>query len=93
MANGEIVMSESTSKTYLSSDGIRILNISQAMWYLICKVPLLDLFVSEEDGERKLVFVFSRKDTSEAYDKWCKYEAGTGAVPKNEEEDGNADEE
>lgn len=89
MTEGNIIMSKTLGKTYFSEDGIRILNIAQAMWYILCDVPLLDLIVSEdkEKSERRLVFVFSRKNTEEAYDKWCKYEAGTGAVPNDDEND------
>ena len=66
--------SEITGKTYDLFSVIRILNIRQIIHYLNCKVPLMDIEISEDrrNGNPVLVFLFNREDTKEAYDAWCK---------------------
>ena len=72
----EYFTSDATGKTYPADDTLRIVNISQAMWYIKCRVELYDIYPSKDFKTDKdiLVFVFSRKGSKDAYDKWCKYE-------------------
>lgn len=72
----DIVMSDSTGKMYAPSDAIRILNIDQVIGYLRYGVELLDVYPTKDikSGKSLLVFLFDRKASKEAYDKWCKYE-------------------
>lgn len=66
--------SKITGKEYDVFKSIRILNISQAIYYLENRIELQDLFISQDKKTNKsiLVFVFLRDDTKEIFDTWCK---------------------
>lgn len=66
--------SKITGKEYDVFKSIRILNISQAIYYLENRIELQDLFISQDRKTNKsvLVFVFLRDDTKEIFDTWCK---------------------
>ena len=63
-----------TGKKYDVFKSIKILNISQTIFYLQNNVPLQDLFVSNDrkTGKSVLVFVFLKEDTREVFNEWCK---------------------
>lgn len=67
-----------TGKHYnlFDSDIVRIVNIMQATAYMNNDIMPIDIYVSKDkDGERNiLVFLFSRSETKEVYDLWCKHE-------------------
>lgn len=56
--------------SYELEDTIRITNTKQAGLYIDNCVSLVDLFWSND----KLVFVFDREASRDAYKKWCNYE-------------------
>lgn len=61
-----------TGKSYFHDDGIRILNIKQALYYIDNGVELLDLYPSRsyQTGEKILVFVFNKRQSSLIYPQW-----------------------
>lgn len=65
-----------TGKHYnlFSDDIIRIVNMQQAMAYMENDVMPVDIYPSEKDGKRILVFLFNREETRDVYDLWCKHE-------------------
>ena len=56
--------------SYEHEDTICITNTKQAGLYIEHCVPLVDLFWSKD----RLVFVFDKIASKEAYKKWCDYE-------------------
>lgn len=66
--------SKITGREYDVFQSIRILNITQAIFYLENKIELQDLIISQDRKTNKsvLVFVFLRDDTKEIFDTWCK---------------------
>lgn len=64
-----------TGEWYYSKEAVRILNIYQAIGYLIHGVKLIDLYPSKDKktGKPILVFVFDKFESREAYDLWCKH--------------------
>ena len=69
-----IKKSKITGREYDVFQSIRILNITQAIFYLENKIELQDLIISQDRKTNKsvLVFVFLRDDTKEVFDTWCK---------------------
>lgn len=67
-------ISDITGKTYNVFETIKILNPSQAAFYLFKKVPIQDIKTSFSKDNNKpiLVYYFNREDTRVAYDEWCK---------------------
>jgi hypothetical protein len=67
-------VSRVTGREYNIFDSIKILNISQAIFYLEREITLQDLFISSDKktGKSVIVFVFLREDTKQAFDEWCK---------------------
>lgn len=64
-----------TGKEYDAFDSVSLLNILQIMAYINNGAIPLDIYVSKnKDNKACLVFIFSRTDTKELYDKWCKHE-------------------
>lgn len=62
-----------TGRSYDYFKTIKILNVSQAAFYMSKGVELKDVKQSEDkNGKPILVFYFYRDDTKEAYDLWCK---------------------
>ena len=57
-------------------DVVRIVNILQATAYMNNDVLPIDIYVSKDRQSDKniLVFLFSREETKEVYDLWCKRE-------------------
>lgn len=72
----ETVRSYATGKTYAPSECVRIVNIAQIAAYLEYGVDLLDIYQSKdfETNKRIIVAVFNKKDSFEAYQKWCNHE-------------------
>lgn len=67
-------ISKITQRKYNLFEQVRILNIQQVIFYLQNGVPLNDIEISESkktDG-LVLVFLFNKRDTFDAYNKWCK---------------------
>ena len=62
--------------TYNSKDVVRILNPKQRDLYLMNGIMPKDIYASvdKETDEKILVYIFARKDTREAYNKWLNYE-------------------
>jgi len=68
-----IKRSEITGRNYDLFQCVKILNISQAIFYLNHNVKLMDLQISKDKQDKDiLVFVFKKSDTKDAYDLWCK---------------------
>ncbi len=65
--------SKITGRKYDIFESIKILNISQAIFYLQNQIKLQDLFVSNDKKTDKpvLVFVFNREDTKDVFNEWC----------------------
>ena len=74
MAAPHYVTSKITGRTYDLFAVVRILNIQQSIWYLKNGVPLEDMEIGEDrkTGLPVLVFLFSRAESQNAYDSWCK---------------------
>lgn len=69
----EIVKSDTTGREYYPSEVVRIINSKQCAAYLANGATLLDIYPSRDfnTGDSILVYIFSRKETRELYDKWC----------------------
>lgn len=63
-----------TGRTYDLFSIIRILNISQAIFYIQNGVTLQDIEISEDrkTGKPVMVFYFLREETKVPFDLWCK---------------------
>lgn len=55
---------------------VRIVNMQQATAYISHDILPIDIYPSEKDGRKILVFLFDREETREVYDLWCKHELG-----------------
>lgn len=64
------VYSKITGKTYNPNKMVRIVNIFQSQKYIDHGAEVYDIYISKN----MVVFVFSREDTKELYDLWCKHE-------------------
>lgn len=62
--------SDITKQEYEGEEVVNILNTKQAGMYIKHNARLMDLYWSRDS----LVFVFSRNETKELYDLWCKRE-------------------
>lgn len=63
---------------YFGDDVIRLLNFRQSFFYIeeMGVVPL-DIVLSDDrkrQGKKVVLFLFSKEETREAYDAWCKKE-------------------
>lgn len=64
-----------TGRTYNIFECIKILNIEQAIFYIMHGVKLMDLQISQnKTGKNIFVFVFNKADTKYAYNMWCEGE-------------------
>lgn len=63
-----------TGRKYDIFNTVRILNISQAIWYMKHDIPLEDLLISEDrkTGNPVFVFVFDKDKSRPVYEDWCK---------------------
>lgn len=70
----QAIKSEVTGIEYKPKDVVRILNIYQATYYISRGVSLVDLYSSADykTGEPRLVFLFNRWESKDAYDAWCR---------------------
>ncbi len=70
-----MVKSDFTGKTYDPTRVCRIINMMQLAAYMEAGVPLLDLFISHDYKTNKpiLVGIVDKKDSYEAYQKWCNH--------------------
>ena len=61
---------------YNTKDVIRIKNPKQRDLYLMNGIMPKDIYTSvdEKTEEKILIYIFEKKDTREAYEKWCNYE-------------------
>ena len=66
------ITSEYRNKKYQTTGSIRVLNQKQAAFYWSNGVEPLDIYLSKsfETGEPRIVYVFSREDTKELYERW-----------------------
>ena len=57
-------------------DIVRIVNLAQATAYIKNDVMPIDIYASRDKNNDKniLVFLFSRSETKEVYDLWCRHE-------------------
>lgn len=71
----ELIVSETTGKTYDPAKAVRIVNYKQATAYIANGAELLDLYPSKShrNNEPLLVYIFDRAATTDLYDKWCNY--------------------
>lgn len=71
-----IIKSNLGDFTYDSRDVVRILNPKQRDLYLMNGIMPKDIYTSidEKTEEKILIYIFEKKDTREAYEKWCNYE-------------------
>lgn len=71
-----LIKSDFTKKSYELDNSCRIINMSQLAAYMDYGVELLDLYVSRDYKTNKpmLVGVVDRKQSYEAYKKWCDHE-------------------
>ncbi|MDO5399138.1 MAG: hypothetical protein Q4G33_14570 [bacterium] len=71
--------SNTTGQRYDSDDAIRIVNLKQSIWYLKNNVKLYDVYPSKDlkTNQDIVIFIFSKKASKDAYDKWCRYETDT----------------
>lgn len=62
--------------TYNNKEVVRIFNPKQRDLYLINGIMPKDIYVSVDSNtdEKILVYIFSKEDTREAYNKWLNYE-------------------
>ncbi len=76
MNKNDLVHSEITGRDYYPSDVIRIINIRQICCYLQMNKQPVDIYSSVDfkTNNPVLVVLFNRKDTIDAYDRWCKSE-------------------
>ena len=72
----EIFKSDLTGKEYCPSDVVRVVNMKQTATYLLNGVEILDFYASRsfETGEPIMVAIFDKKQSQEAYKKWCNFE-------------------
>lgn len=63
-----------TGKKYNVFETIKILNPSQAAFYMYSEVYPVDIMISEDrhTGKKCLVFYFIRSETKIPYDQWCR---------------------
>lgn len=61
---------------YDTRDVVRIKNPKQRDLYLMNGIMPKDIYTSidEKTEEKILIYIFEKKDTREAYEKWCNYE-------------------
>ena len=71
-----IVKSNLGDFTYESNDVVRIFNPKQRDLYLMNGIMPKDIYASFVKGSDKkvLVYIFLKKETREAYEKWNNYE-------------------
>lgn len=66
------VTSAYRNKKYQTTGTVRLLNQKQAAFYWANGVEPLDIYLSRnfETGEPRIVYIFSREDTKELYERW-----------------------
>ena len=64
------------ARDYLPHEVVRIVNPKQFLLYIKSGVYPVDIYASidEKTNNAILAMVFLKKDTTEAYKKWCNYE-------------------
>ena len=70
----DYITSEITGRTYAAQDVYRILNASQAAFYVFHGVDFLDIYLSRDKKTDKpiQVQIFDKEATKEVFDMWCK---------------------
>ena len=64
--------SKFTGRYFNIFNTVRILNTTQATYYIENGVFPLDIYASKDKNERSVLeFLFSREDTQELYNTWC----------------------
>lgn len=68
----EIIVSNTTGRSYCPADCVRLVNMRQLLFYMLNDVKILDLYPSKDfkTGEDILVFIVDKKDSQLAYKKW-----------------------
>lgn len=62
------VFSKITNRYYVDTDSVYIVNPQQAWAYINAGAVLYDISLRDD---KRIIFVFNRKDTEEFYYKWC----------------------
>lgn len=72
----DMVMSETTGKSYDTNSVVRLVNMQQLAAYMANGVELLDIYSSRDFKTNKpiLVGIVDRKASQKCYDLWCKHE-------------------
>ena len=62
--------------SYNTNNVVRIKNPKQRDLYLMNGIMPKDIYTSidEKTYEKILIYIFSKEDTRDAYEKWCNYE-------------------
>lgn len=62
--------------SYNTNNVVRIKNPKQRDLYLMNGIMPKDIYTSidEKTDEKILIYIFSKEDTRDAYEKWCNYE-------------------
>lgn len=69
------IRSKVTGREYNPSNTVRITDIIQAAAYIENEVAPVDIYLSKDDnGKIKIVFLFDKKESFEAYQLWRKRE-------------------
>lgn len=76
----DYITSDVTGLTYAIQDVYRILNASQAAFYMYHGVKFLDIYLSIDKKNNKPVQVqiFNKESTREVFDLWCKQGEANG---------------
>ena len=62
--------------SYNTNNVVRIKNPKQRDLYLMNGIMPKDIYTSidEKTDQKNLIYIFSKEDTRDAYEKWCNYE-------------------
>lgn len=72
----ETIKSDTTGKSYVVTEVVRIVNQLQAATYMAHGAELLDVYASRDYKTTRptMVYIFNREATTPLYDAWCRHE-------------------
>ena len=72
----EKIKSDTTGKSYATTDVVRIVNQLQAATYMAHGAELLDVYSSRDYKTNRptMVYIFNREATTPLYDAWCNHD-------------------
>lgn len=72
----EYTKSDITNKVYCPEDCVRLVNMRQVAIYALNGVEILDFYASRDykTGDPIMVAIVDKKQSQEAYKKWCNFE-------------------